>query len=119
MMTSVNQRFPSLDTNVLDVTGTDMVVGLHCLSLVSVFSTNNVNEKVYIGLWYRPPSNSGALDDLYSIFENLDISVFSSFILLGDFNIDFCNHHHPLFSKLSSFFTEFCTYAGRTSPYSL
>ena len=38
---------------------------LECL-LVSVFSTNNVNEKVYLGLWYRPPSNSGALDDLYS-----------------------------------------------------
>ena len=63
--------------------------------LVSVHSTNNVNEKVYIGLWYRPPANSAALDDLYSIFESLDISVFSSFILLGDFNIDFCNHHHP------------------------
>ena len=48
--------------------------------LVSVHSTNNVNEKVYIGLWYRPPANSAALDDLYSIFESLDISVFSSFI---------------------------------------
>ena len=72
--------------------------------LVSVFSTNNVNEKVYIGLWYWPPSNSGALDNLYSTFESLDISIFSSFILLGDFNIDFCNHHHPLFSKfLQSF----------------
>ena len=80
----------------LDVTGTDMVVGLHCLSLhdkleyqvtmcgpnelefllVSVHSTNNVNEKVYIGLWYPPPANSAALDDLYSIFESLDISIF-------------------------------------------
>ena len=69
MMTLVNQRSPSLDTIVLDVIGTDMVVGLHCLSLVSVFNTNNVNEKVCIGLWYRPPSNSGALDHLYSMFE--------------------------------------------------
>ena len=40
--------------------------------LVSVFSTNNVKEKVCIGLWYQP----GVLDDLYSIFESLDISVF-------------------------------------------
>ena len=40
--------------------------------LVSVFSTKNVKEKVYIGLWYQP----GVLDDLYSIFESLDISVF-------------------------------------------
>ena len=35
---------------------------------VSVYSTNNVNERVYIGLWYQPPSNSTALDDLYSVF---------------------------------------------------
>ena len=61
------------------------------LLLVSVHSTNNVNEKVYIGLWYWPPAN------LYSISESLGISVFfSSFILLGNFNIDFPNDHHPL-----------------------
>ena len=41
---------------------------------------------MYIDLWYLPPANSAALDDLYSIFESLDVSVFSSFILLGDFN---------------------------------
>ena len=70
--------------------------------LVCVHSTNNVSEKVDIGLWYRPPANSAALNDLYSIFESLDISVFSSFILLGDFNIDFCNHHHPLFSRFAA-----------------
>ena len=35
VMTLVNQRLPSLDTIVLDVIGTDMVVGLHCLSLTS------------------------------------------------------------------------------------
>ena len=34
--------------------------------LVSVHSTNNVNEEVYIGLWYRPPANSATLNDLYS-----------------------------------------------------
>ena len=33
-----------------------------------------------VGLWYRPPSNSGALDDLYSIFENLDISVLTQVV---------------------------------------
>ena len=42
--------------------------------LVSVHSTNNVNKKVYIGLWYQPPANSAALDDLYSIFESLDMT---------------------------------------------
>ena len=34
--------------------------------LVSVFNANNVKEKVYIAVWYQP----GALDDLYSIFED-------------------------------------------------
>ena len=86
VMALVNQRSPSLDTAVLDVIGTDMWVELaelHCLSLtgwntrlqcvakwtgISVHNTNNVNEKVYIGLWYRPPVNSAALDDLYSNF---------------------------------------------------
>ena len=36
----------------------------------------------------------------------MDVSVFSNFIL-GDFNIDFCNYHHPLFSKLSTFLRSF------------
>ena len=29
----------------------------------------------------------------------LDVRVFSTFVLLGDFNIDFLNQEHPLFSK--------------------
>ena len=61
----VNQKPQYLDTR---SDRTDMVVGLHCLYLeyqvklcgpeeleftrVSVFSVNNANEKVYIGLWY-------------------------------------------------------------------
>ena len=73
--------------------------------LVSVFSANNANERIYIGIWYRPPANSVALDDLYSVLTSLDASIFSSFVLLGDYN--FCNHQHPLFSKLSSFLHSF------------
>ena len=41
------------------------------------------------GVWYRPPANNTALDDLYSGFETLDATVLSNFVLLGDFNIDF------------------------------
>ena len=33
-------------------------------------------------------------------FESLDVRVFSTFVLLGDFKIDFLNQEHPLFSKL-------------------
>ena len=69
---------------------------LECL-LVSLHNANNTNQKVYIGLWYRPPDKNTALDDLYSVIENLDVSILSSFVLLGDFNIDFCKQNHPLF----------------------
>ena len=63
-------------------------------------SVQNANNKVYIGLWYRPPANSESLDVLYSILESLDVRILSSFVLLGDFNVDFYNHQHPLFYKL-------------------
>ena len=96
-----------------------MEVGLHCTSLinlnskrqcvalVSLHNINNAHQKVYIGLWYRPPDKNTALDDLYSVIENLDVAILSSFVLLGDFNIDFCKQSHPLFSKLSIFIQSF------------
>ena len=70
--------------------------------LVSVHNANNAHRKVYIGLWYLPPADYTALDDFYSILESLDATVLSSFVLLGEINIDFCNQKHPLFCKLSS-----------------
>ena len=66
------------------------------LLVVSVNHVNNPRQKVHIGLWYWPPDNSVALDNLHSTLEDLDISVFSSFILVGDFY----NHYHHLFCKL-------------------
>ena len=51
--------------------------------------------KLCICLPYRPPSSSA--DNLYS---NLDVSLFSHFILVGDFNVDFMSPSWPLFSKL-------------------
>ena len=32
--------------------------------LVSLHNINNAHQKVYIGLWYRPPDKNTALDDL-------------------------------------------------------
>ena len=58
---------------------------------------------MYIGLWYHPHANFESLDVLYSILESLDVRFSSSFILLGDFNVDFYNHQHPLFHKLPEF----------------
>ena len=64
--------------------------------LVSVCNVNRFHCKQYIQLWYRPPVNSEAVDVLYSVLESLDVNILSNFILIGDFNIDFCNSHHPL-----------------------
>ena len=43
------------------------------------------------------------MDNLHSNLEDLDISVFSSFILVGDFY----NNYHPLFCKLLCIFNSF------------
>ena len=72
--------------------------------LVSVHSTNNVNEEV---LMDRPPTNSAALDDLHSIFESLDIflvlyywEIFVittiHFSLMHQLNDTGLNHHIPM-----------------------
>ena len=36
--------------------------------LVSVYNVNNANERVYVGLWYRPPDNMAVLDDFIFYF---------------------------------------------------
>ena len=88
--------------------------------LVSVHGVNNgVNNnhnKVYVGIWYRPPANSAAIDTLYSALENLDVNILSSFVLLGDFNIDFCNSQHFIFSKLSNILNSFVLTQVVTQP---
>ena len=61
------------------------------------------NRKTTIGTFYRPPNSSSELmDALYTCLENLDITCFTHFILLGDFNINFCNTSHHHFCKLSN-----------------
>ena len=52
--------------------------------------------------FYRPPSSSSLLLDSLSLYiESLLTPHYSNFILLGDFNVNFCSHSaHPLFSKL-------------------
>lgn len=55
--------------------------------------------KVCVCLLYRPPNSScDFLDYLYDVLCSIDISLFSNFLLLGDFNIDFFS------SKSSSIF---------------
>ena len=73
-----------------------------------LFKDKHVNHTSCICLFYRPPSSP------VSIFDNLCTTVqlahpvkFSSFILLGDFNVNFQNAHHPLFSYINDILLTF------------
>ena len=60
-------------------------------------------HRINVGTFYRPPNSSvSVMDHLFSVLESLDSSYFSNFVLLGGFNIDFCNPNLPLYSKLTS-----------------
>jgi len=64
------------------------------ISVTSPYSTH----KHCISVFYRPPSSSPAIfDNVFTVIQQLNLSSFSSFVLIGDFNIDFYNSSHPLF----------------------
>jgi len=64
--------------------------------------------KFCICLFYRPPNSSiEVLDNLCSVLGNIDVSLFSHFILIGDFNVDVMSPSQPLFSKLMSIASSF------------
>ena len=57
---------------------------------------------VYV-FFYRPPSSHSSLLDIFSqSLETLDISQFSNFVCVGDFNIDYNDSALHLYPKLSS-----------------
>ena len=68
--------------------------------LVSVHYTNKPTHKARVGVWYRPPHDHEAVDNLYFLLESLDIRILSNFIIIGDFNIYFLHPEHHIFSKL-------------------
>ena len=62
-----------------------------------------LNHKLCLGIFYRPPSSPSPIFDIFSqSLETLDISQFSNFVCVGDFNIDFNNSSHHLYPKLHS-----------------
>ena len=66
------------------------------------------SHKFCIALFYRPPSSDVQIfSQLFSFLESLSPTQFSTFLLLGDFNIDFLKPHHPLFHKLSDILYSF------------
>ena len=61
------------------------------LELLIISVTNYANTcKHHLGLFYRPPSSGvQCLENLCHCLGSLDPSCFSSFVIIGDFNIDF------------------------------
>ena len=64
--------------------------------------------RLILALFYRPPSSSTVyFDCLYSVLESIHHSYFSNFVLVGDFNIDFCNPSHNLYQRLLTILSSF------------
>ena len=65
--------------------------------------------KFCLSLFYRPPSSpSSVLDDLIdTLCAYVDVSLFSNFVLLGDFNVNMYDINHPLLDKLNALISIF------------
>jgi len=61
----------------------------------------SVCSKFCICLFYHPPSSPG------TTLQMVNPAKFSTFILLGDFNVNFCNPQHLLFSHVSDILYNF------------
>ena len=78
--------------------GTD---SFECIVLSMFCSSRQHSPDLTIALLYRPPNSCSSLfDTLFRTLCNLDVSVFSNFVLLGDFNIDYFCTQSPLFLDL-------------------
>ncbi len=52
---------------------------------------------------YRPPDSPVSIFDTFiHSLELIDISQYSNFILVGEFNVDISNHCHTLYRKIST-----------------
>ena len=72
------------------------------------------NSKFCISTFYRPPSSDVSYFD--ELCDTIDIVTFSNYILLGDFNINFCNPSHPLYPRLSNLCNSFMLTQVVTEP---
>ena len=54
-------------------------------------------------MFYRPPDSLPVfLIQFFTLLSSFDISQYSNFIFVGDFNVDFSIHSHPLLTKIST-----------------
>lgn len=92
--------------------------GDHELELLVISVSNIFDRCICLGVLYRPP-NAGhfVLDSVSNVLCNMHISnLFSNFVLLGDFNIDFNNPNHTYYNHLSSFMSSFFLTQVVSSP---
>ena len=70
--------------------------------------TVTLHYRSCLSLFYRPPSSpADILYSLHSYFESFNIPQFSSFVLIGDFNINFFDTTHPSFGNLCNLMSTF------------
>ena len=88
-----------------------------CIILSVLCNSRSPSPDFTIALFYRPPcSNVYVLDRLFSTLCNLDVSVFSNFYLIGDFNINFVCEASPFCSNLLSIVSSFNLIQVVTEP---
>ena len=74
---------------------------------ISVLSQSSLC-KFCICLFYRPPSSPvSTFDKLCTTLQILNPADFPNFLLLGDFNVDFCNQNSHLFSHVNDILLSF------------
>ena len=71
-------------------------------------SVSTISNKFCICVFYRPPSSPVSIfDNLCTTLQMINPAYFSTFLLLGDFNVDFCNSQHFVFSYLNNLLCSF------------
>ena len=78
----------------------------HELLIVSV--SNSCNRQCCIGVLYHPPDSNHSVLDVNHVLCTMDHTLFSNFVLLGDFNIDYNNTSHPFHHHLLGFMSTLC-----------
>ena len=77
-----------------------------------VLAVNNSNFKAALGLFYRPPSSSSSIFDIYTLLTvlclHVNVALLSNFMLIGDFNVNLLNISHPLLPKLQALASSLC-----------
>ena len=77
----------------------DHITNLELLPVV----IHHLGFKFCISVFYRPPNSSEHIFDTFcNVLASLNISVFSHFVLVGDFNVNINNTSHHLYHKVCS-----------------